>query len=219
MNVADQLFLFKNGLQQQIQREVNIQQPKTLAEAMSYAQRAEITLRNYNPQRNNNNMNYRNNIPRYHSFTSNTNNSSTSVPMELSNINAEYYNNTHYIAADFDSNNYNYNEYTDESYTENKNDSIPYEQLSNEQQNLNAIQYNNRNNYPNKYSNSNTGTNNNFRISGLTREQIENCKRTGSCFYCNQRGHMKSQCPKLMNKLNNINTNQQYTSNNSNPKK
>ena len=216
MGLADQLFLFKQGLQPQIQREVNIQQPKSLAEAMSYAQRAEITLRIYNGPRNNNTMNFRNSVPRYINSSNNTNSHSISVPMELSNINSAYDNYTpNYITVEHDSN--HYNEYINEDYSNNTNE-IQNEQLSNDQQNLNAINYNNnRNNYPNKYSNSNAGSN--VRISGLTREQIENYKRTGSCFYCGQRGHMKSQCPKLSNKLNSINTTQQYNNGSSNSKK
>ncbi len=224
MNEADQLFLFKQGLQSDILREVNTQHPTTLAEAMSYAQRAEITLRTSNYQRNNR-MNYRNNnynnnsIPRYNNFVHNNNNSSSnsSVPMELSNINAGYENyNTYAVDGDFDAT--YYTEQTIDSNWDNRNDR-QHEQV-NEQQNLNALQFNNRNNYPNRYSNSNTGSNV-PRVSGLSREQIESCKRTGACFYCGVRGHMKSQCSKLQNKLN-ANGTQQYNgsgNNNSNPKK
>lgn len=37
---------------------------------------------------------------------------------------------------------------------------------------------------------------NNDRVSGLTREDVERCLRSGLCFYCKEHGHMKRDCPK-----------------------
>ena len=36
----------------------------------------------------------------------------------------------------------------------------------------------------------------NDRVSGLTREDVERCLRTGLCFFCKEHGHMKRDCPK-----------------------
>lgn len=229
MSESDQLFLFKQGLQSDIQKEVNTQRPTTLAEAMSCAQRAEITLRTSNYNRNSR-MNYRSNynfnnvsVPRYNSFISNNNNAS--VPMELSNINfgddSNTYDMQHSTVDPDDGLNFCYNGYnTGDSNWYDRRDTH-FNALSNEQQHLNAIQYNNRNGYPHKYFNSNPGSNVS-RVPGLSREQIERCKRTGSCFYCGARGHMKSQCVKFQNQSNGSSTPQYINAggnNNSNSKK
>jgi hypothetical protein len=89
MEVDDQIFLFLNGLQPNIAREVSMHQPKTLAQAMSIAQRADIENRNYNQS-----SRRPWNAAGIRSFTSHPNNgnsnsfpmTTTPVPMELGNI-------------------------------------------------------------------------------------------------------------------------------------
>jgi hypothetical protein len=209
MTPSDQLFLFKQGLQTHIAKEVNTQHPKTLSEAMSYAQRADIENRTYrnNDQRNrnyqnNNHNNYRamnrftspNQYNKYQSYNNNgsnnsinnTNSNTSTVPMELSNINyhSNNLNDNSYIES-FDPTNNNMNNYW---IPMEQSEQIPNEQI----QNVNAIQMNR---FQSRYQN------NNLPRINLTREQFDNYKRTGSCFYCGERGHMKPQCPKLNQKV------------------
>ena len=49
MSTADQMYLYKQGLQPHIAREVSIHRPSTLMECMNFAQRAEIELRQLRP--------------------------------------------------------------------------------------------------------------------------------------------------------------------------
>jgi len=49
MSTADQMYLYKQGLQSHIAREVSIHRPTTLMECMNFAQRAEIELRQLRP--------------------------------------------------------------------------------------------------------------------------------------------------------------------------
>jgi hypothetical protein len=168
MNPADQLFLFKHGLQSNIAREVNIQHPKTLAEAMSFAQRAEIEQVSYARNSSSNsgtnyNRGYRsvNNDRSSAGVNSYNVPSSGSVPMEVSNMQWK------------DEHQYSGDEY--------------YGDFNEQMHSVNNIQ---------RYSNP-PRFNNNVYVPGLTKEQIENYKRTGSCFNCGTPGHMKHQCPKL----------------------
>ncbi len=184
MAVADQLFLFKQGLQNHISKEVSLQHPKNLHEAMSFAQRAEIESRSYrtDPRRANFRPSHRHNYNRFSSGSGHGN--AGNAPMELGNINfgtngsaaAHGYNN---YAGYYDNN--GYNDYGNEDNNQ------PPEHM------VNAIgsnpSYNSgMNRYPPR--------NNNFRVPGLTREQIETYKRTNACFKCGQTGHYKSSCPK-----------------------
>jgi hypothetical protein len=88
MEVEDQIFLFLNGLNPSIAREVSMHQPKTLAQAMSIAQRADIENRQYNTQP----RRWWNAAPptavrSFGSYNSNNNGSAANpVPMELGNI-------------------------------------------------------------------------------------------------------------------------------------
>jgi hypothetical protein len=89
MEVDDQIFLFLNGLNPTIAKEVNMQQPKTLAQAMNIAQRADIENRTYNNPRRS-----WNGAAAYRPFTSfvpSVNNPAPApVPMELGNIQYDY---------------------------------------------------------------------------------------------------------------------------------
>lgn len=87
MEVDDQIFLFLNGLNPTIAKEVNMQQPKTLAQAMNVAQRADIENRTYNNPRRS-----WNGAAAYRPFTSFAPSVNTPgpVPMELGNIQYAY---------------------------------------------------------------------------------------------------------------------------------
>jgi len=182
MHVQDQLFLFKNGLQHHIAREVSIQHPQTLSEAMSFAQRAELESRNYHQNRNKppfRSMNLHNSAFR------NNGNNAASVPMELGNINIE-----HYPSEDAF---YEYNHETDQQEEEYYEQSQMEPDLEQEQeQSLNAM-----NNYG-RFQSKGIGVRptfyNNNRVPGLTKEQYEKYRASGACFSCGRTGHMKTQC-------------------------
>jgi hypothetical protein len=36
------------------------------------------------------------------------------------------------------------------------------------------------------------------RVPGLKREDIEKLRKEGRCFYCQEKGHMKTDCPKMV---------------------
>jgi hypothetical protein len=91
MEIDDQIFLFLNGLNPTIAKEVNMQQPKTLAQAMSIAQRADVEGRMYSNQTRrawHANPPYRFNPPTFPGPTMNVP-MAAPVPMELGNIQHE----------------------------------------------------------------------------------------------------------------------------------
>jgi hypothetical protein len=164
-----------------------------LAEAMSFAQRAEIEQRSY--ARNSNsgsNSNSNNGFRNFNNFGCTGGNNGTgsgAAPMELSNMQTNEHNEIHgYGDVVYNGNNING---WDQSMQQ------QHEQV----QNLNSIQR-----FPPRYNNTNF---NSYRVPGLTKEQIENYKRTGSCFNCGQRGHMKNQCPTLQ-RQSNVNAPKKY---------
>lgn len=212
MNLADQMFLFKQGLQTYIAKEVNQKGPKTLAECMSFAQRAEIenrTYRNLNLEQKNRsfrnglgnqfniNTAYNNGFNRY--GTTNNSSNSYSVPMELNNINygyQDYYSSSAFMEDSHLNDGLDTNDTRGLEYN-NGNSDVGYE--GNNTHHVNAVVGNyNSNRGPNSFVPRHVVTNN--RVPGLTREQLDTYRRIGACFKCGQRGHMKSQC-------NNLNTN------------
>ncbi len=190
MSVADQLFTFKNGLQSYIAKEVHQQHPTTLAEAMTYATRAELESRMYNrtePRRGNFRPPHRyphhvpGNYSRFNSGGGHGNNAVT--PMELGNINGstnESYNGDYYNERyDYDNaSNHERNYYNEDVNTN------PQHMINNINGKYNPSRFPSRNG------------NGNFRVPGLTREQIQNYRSTNSCFKCGQVGHFKNSCPK-----------------------
>ncbi len=193
MSTADQIFSFKNGLQSYIAKEVHQHHPKTLAEAMTYAQRAEIESRVYRTEPRRANFRPPHRYPShgsYNRFNSGSGHGNAgTAPMELGNINfgmngVHDYNGYEVAGSNIDNNEQNeyYNGYNNED--DNKQS----------EHTVNAIGSNphfnsNMNRYPSR-------SNNNFRVPGLTREQIETYKRANACFRCGQAGHYKSSCPK-----------------------
>lgn len=180
MHVQDQLFLFKNGLQSYIAREVSIQHPATLNEAMVFAQRAELESRNYHQNRNR---------PPFRSMNSHNSafrssgNTTASVPMELGNI-------EHYPSEDAF---YEYNQETDQQEEEYYEQSEMEPELEQEQeQSLNAM--NNYGRFQPKGTAVRPTFYNNNRVPGLTKEQYEKYRASGACFSCGRTGHMKTQC-------------------------
>jgi hypothetical protein len=169
MDVKDQLFLFKDGLQHHIAREVNIQHPETLNEAMSYATRAEVEHRMYNnrtgrvPFRGPPNHFYRG---------ANASGSASSTPMELGNIETERDAGQTYM---YDSDNQT------ETYATTNETS---------EQTVNSI---NHGRFQPRFNVRNTFTKNN-RVPGLTKQMYEEYRRTGACFACGKTGHLKHQC-------------------------
>ena len=212
MNLADQMFLFKQGLQTYIAKEVNQKGPKTLADCMSFAQRAEIenrTYRNLNlEQRNrsyrngnqlNNNIAYNNGFNRF--GTSNNSSNSWAVPMELNNINYGYHDYSSSERTLMEDSHFNDgldNDNRGFEYT-NENSDVGFEANNTHYVNAAVGNYHsNRASGPNSFVPRHLVNNN--RVPGLTREQLDTYRRIGACFKCGQRGHMKSQC-------NNLNTN------------
>jgi hypothetical protein len=86
MGAADQMYLYKQGLQPHIARDVSIHRPTTLMECMNFAQRAEIELRQLRPYpRMHGNLTYRTPTG---SFTAPSVQSMT-TPMEVAAMNGE----------------------------------------------------------------------------------------------------------------------------------
>ena len=89
MSSADQMYLYKQGLQPHIAREVSIQRPTTLMECMNFAQRAEIELRQLRPTpRMTGNPTYPSRAP-FGSFRAPAM-QSTSAPMEVAAMNGDF---------------------------------------------------------------------------------------------------------------------------------
>lgn len=170
MNVADQIFLFKQGLQHYIAKDVK--HPKTLAEAISYAQRADIEGRAYRtmdsrsrnnyhrpasgmPNRFNTNQVY--NYNKYNTGGNGIRTSNTAVPMELGNINSNYDENEMYYNDDYDE----HVDYPADAA------SLQEEIQTNHPHKVNAIN-NNATLFPTRYQNTNS-----FRVPGLSREQFQ----------------------------------------------
>jgi len=182
MHVQDQLFLFKNGLQSQISREVSIQHPQTLNEAMSFAQRAELELRSSSYHQNRNRFPFRSMNSHNNTYRSSGNNA-PSVPMELGNI-------EHYPSEDTF---YEYNQETDQQEEEYYEQSEIEPELEQEQeQSLNAM--NNYGRFQPKGPGVRPTFYNNNRVPGLTKEQYEKYRASGACFSCGRTGHLKTQC-------------------------
>jgi len=201
MNLQDQIFLFKSGLTPYIAKEVHQQRPKTLADAMSYAQRAELELRIYRPAeqvRRGPPGSFRPAANRYPSHGQGSYNKFGSsggpgnagpVPMELGNINFGMSG----AATSYDGN----GEMVDNNAYGNESEHNAYGTTENGNKELNAIQFGSN---PNAYSRSSypprAPPNNNYRVPGLTREQLEAHKRNNTCFSCGSSGHWKNTCPK-----------------------
>ena len=89
MSSADQMYLYKQGLQSHIAREVSMQRPTTLMECMNFAQRAEIELRQLRPTpRMTGNPTYPSRAP-FGSFRAPAM-QSTSAPMEVAAMNGDF---------------------------------------------------------------------------------------------------------------------------------
>lgn len=196
MAVADQLHNFKKGLQPEIARELAMQRPETLEQAMQIAQRVDLEIqyanRNYsrnsfnNHNNNNNNSNRNNNFRNKRTFYGNNNysgNNNTSAPMELGNTKARHIS-------------------TQQEEEEN------YEQPSNNNRNQCYDDEEDNNNYNNAqelhFTNNNYKRTDNY-VSNISKEEIRSRIAAGLCIRCKQKGHFANQCP--FNKQNNSNNN------------
>ncbi len=89
MSMADQMYLYKQGLQTHIAREVSIHRPTTLMECMNFAQRAEIELRQLRPNpRPNGNATYPSRAP-FGSFRAPTMHA-MNTPMEVAAMDGDF---------------------------------------------------------------------------------------------------------------------------------
>jgi hypothetical protein len=168
MSTADQMYLYKQGLQTHIAREVSIHRPTTLMECMNFAQRAEIELRQLRPNpRVISNMTYpsaRGPAGSFHAPSLHP----VSVPMEVAAMN-----------SDFDP-------YIDENVNpapaaENRNDTHTH-----------AV---NATTTMNKPRSNVSGNNTNGMRTPMTSDERQRCMQQGLCFVCRQQGHLSRQCP------------------------
>lgn len=197
MSVADQLHNFKKGLQPEIARELAMQRPETLEQAIQLAQRVDLEIqyanRNYNRGNSFTNNNHNgganrnhNNFKNRRTFYGNNNysgNNNTSAPMELGNTKARHISTQQQEEEQYEQNSDN-----------NRNQGYDDEEDNNNYNNAQELHY----------------TNNNYKrtdnyVSNISKEEIRSRIAAGLCIRCKQKGHFANQCP--FNKQNNSNNN------------
>lgn len=183
MAMEDQIFLFKKGLSYQLAKEIGMHHPKTLTEAMNYAQRAEVENRMLQGSRHNTSSapgkgnagqfqhGRRNNHFGHQgrTFFAQPNQisiSQSAVPMELGKMEEQA--NEEMV--------HGYEETNDNE----ANDGYQHEHL-------NAVFSGNKSNVA-------VRTNRTF-VPGVSRQEFERCYKAGLCLVCKQRGHVARNCP------------------------
>ena len=186
MAMEDQIFLFKRGLSYQLAKEIGMHHPKTLTEAMNYAQRAEVENRmlqgnrhstssapgkgssgHFQHGRRNNHFGHQGRT--FFTQPNRISISQSAVPMELGKMEEQVHDDVS-----------NGCEEVNDNYA---NDDYQHEQL-------NAVF-----SAGNK-SNVTVRTNRTF-VPGVSRQEFERCYKAGLCLVCKQRGHVARNCPNL----------------------
>jgi hypothetical protein len=198
MSEADKIDNFVSGLNSVIAREVDYRDPTQLQGAMTFAQAAELRMRNH---RSNNYQHHYSNYNRdrypssnrsnYDSRTTTSTTTTNSAPMELSNVNL--------TSADSVDENYDadYEKYLEEGDLYERdtgvNDADPEdaqaadaEQEAEEQ--LQAM-------YSNSNQRSSHSTNQRGRVPNLSREEFIRLMKERKCLRCKKPGHIARNCP------------------------
>jgi len=197
MELQQQLFLFRKGINPHIRVYVDLKEPKNLDEAMRFAQRFEaeaFVTRNESGiyKANNNTKSNYNDRSRYNNNTMRFNTSSNSSSSSAG---------TNHGAGPMDLNNMNRQNDQDDPNTEtdNKYDNNNEEENFNYMNNNNNTGYNtarNNNNNNNSSSSNNNSNNNRTRLVNLPKEEFKRCLKEGICFKCKLKGHLARDCTK-----------------------
>lgn len=222
MEEEGKLEAYMVGLRPNIEREVDLRNPNTLQEAMTYAQGADIRARNrsnhnqygtsnynhysrdrYHQYSNSNSRNYNNNYDHGRVATSTT--AVNSTPMELSNLNATNNNSTN-NGIDYDTEYEKYLQVGDlyelgnDRQVNNVNDhddadDYKYDDDQEQEEQL-AAMFGNRNTRFNRRPNGNgNGNGNRVPIAQLNRDEFTRLMKEGKCLRCKKPGHFARNCP------------------------
>jgi hypothetical protein len=192
MSEADQIEHFMVGLQSAIHNEVDMKDPKSLQEAMTYAQRTELRQRTNRQTHNNySNPNYRYRPPiqrtTYENKTTSSS-SSASAPMELGNISTG-------TPKEDDQYNEEYEKYLEEGDEYEIEETVDTAEESGEQEDdtaeeqLQAMYSSNRLSNP-----SNQRRPTPSRVANLSREEFIRLMKERKCLRCKKPGHFARNC-------------------------
>ena len=202
MGEADKIDNFMNGLNANIANEVDRREPKSLQEAMTYAQATELRNRNirHSSQYNYQNYNRDRNFPPQRAYESKTTTTATSAstPMELSNIDSNTSNQDEAILEQ------EYERYLDEGDM--------YESSELFEQGNELVDNNNNNNINLKsevveeqlqaaFAHRNRSKPFNQRdrtyVPNISYDEFIRLRREGKCLRCKKPGHIARNCPLL----------------------
>jgi hypothetical protein len=183
MQVDEQLFWFKEGLENHIKSEVVKKDPKTLHEAMDAA----VKIEAYAGRARGSQYVYRTGPPQSYMRTTSSTTSSGSAPMEISAVrgatDAEEYAGAH-------------EDMVEEQEMPQKHEVSALDHLVRKMENMErlfvaSIQTRQTSQFPRRDESRASAA----PIPGLRREDIPRLIREGRCFRCKEKGHMKNECP------------------------